>query len=156
MSQLALLMLLITGAPQTGAAGALPPRHPPLPPTVRPRSLLSPAERAAAPLTRDWLVGYWVWAGSMSHRALGAEDGICQADDATAILPDGTYRMGDGGGRWTFDGSRLTMLLEQVPSIQYMLLRLGDGGVARIRKTGPDEIGVRWSGAPEARFARCD
>ena len=59
MSQLTLLLLLLlAGAAQSDAAGAAPARRPPQPPTVRPHSLLSPAERAGAPLSREWLVGY--------------------------------------------------------------------------------------------------
>jgi hypothetical protein len=159
MSHLALSILLLTGVPPADAPAARPPRHP-LPrgfPMVRPQSLLAPAERAAAPLSRDWLVGYWVYATYASPGTPAEAARACRADGETAILADGTYRMGgDGRGRWALDGARLTMRLEQEPAIAYMQVRLGDGGLSRIRKTGPDEIAVRWSGLPEARFVRCD
>jgi hypothetical protein len=138
------LLLLITGAGQADAAGTPPPR-PPRPPgsnMVRPHSPLSPAERAAAPLSAQWLVGDWTMFG-------------CGPEPDTAIFPDGTYRMADGGGHWTLAGSRLTMRLERLPSVEIFGLRLGEGGVSRIRKIGPDEIAVRWPGAPESRFVRC-
>ena len=158
MGNLTLLMLLLAGAPPADAVAA-PPRHPRPPgfPMVRPQSLLSRAERAAAPLSRDWLVGYWVYAGYASPGTPRDVARACSADGETALLADGTYHMGgDGSGHWRLDGARLTMRLGQEPSIAYMQVRLGDGGVSRIRKTGPDEIGVRWRGGPESRFLRCD
>src|SRR5436190_11778652 len=151
-------MLLVAGGSQTGAADSPPSRHrrPPAIPMVRPQSLLSPAERAAAPLSREWLVGYWVYAGSTSGRWTMDRDQTCRTDGETAILPDGSYRIADGFGRWTLEGARIVMSLTEPPNIQYMQLRLGDGGVSRIRKLAPDEIGIRWRGAPEVRFIRCD
>ena len=124
---------------------------------VRPQSLLSPAERAAQPVSREWLVGDWAWAGSPSGR-LAPEDRarVCGPEPETALFADGTYRMGDGAGHWSLQGSRLTMRLEREPSIWPFQVRLGDPDVARIRKLGPDEIAIRWRGTPEARFVRCD
>ncbi len=119
-------------------------------PHIRPPGLLSPAERAGAPLSREWLVGYWVQPARLPDLDPCSEDGD------TALLPDGTYVMADGAGTWTFEGSRLTITVTREPTIRMMWLRLGDGGVARVRKLGPNEISVRWPGSAGIRFVRCD
>ncbi|HEY0014210.1 MAG TPA: hypothetical protein VGB79_15310 [Allosphingosinicella sp.] len=117
--------------------------------STRPRSLLAPPLRRTSPVTRQWLVGYWAY------------NGQCEDDSETALWPDGTYTMGQGGGRWSLVGSTLKMRLERLPGEEFMQVRLGDDGSSEIRKTGSDEMQVEWGGGLKAggagaRFVRCD
>jgi hypothetical protein len=110
----------------------------------RPVAPLTPAEREAGGLTRAWMVGYWAYEGN------------CRSRLETALWADGNYTMGDGGGRWSLSGNRLTIVEQRPPGIQFMRVRLGDPGPSTIRKLGADLIEVRWEGGGlPSRFVRC-
>ncbi len=120
-----------------------------LEPNARPRppELLTAEQRAASPITSEWLVGYWSL-------------GDCQSDHETALWPGGTYSMAAGPGRWKLSGSTLTMTMEKRPDIELMQVRLGGAGSPTLRKIGPDEMQVDWggglgAGGVDRRFFRC-
>ena len=93
--------------------------------------------------TRAWLVGSW------------APNGRCDALLETALRFDGSYRMGEGGGRWSLAGDRLTIVEEQPPGIQFMQVRLGDPGTSTLRRLGPDALEARPEGGPPSGYGRC-
>ena len=112
--------------------------------TPRPAPLLTGARREVSTLTREWLVGYW------------ALDGDCAFPLDTGLWPDGSYTMGEGGGRWTLSGDTLTIIQHRPPGIEFMRLRLGDPGRSRVRMASPDRILVDWEGAPSSTaFTLC-
>ena len=93
--------------------------------------------------SRLWLVGSW------------APEGRCDALLDTALRADGTYGMGDGGGRWSLVGDRLTISEARRPGIQLMQARLGDPGISILRRLGPDRLEARPEGGPPSAYGRC-
>lgn len=77
----------------------------------------------------------------------------------TTLRADGTFALGDGGGRWRLSGSTLTVTLERPPS-GGRNIELGEGGTAFVAMDGPDAIVVDYgweSGGYKMfiRYRRC-
>lgn len=90
------------------------------------------------------LTGHWV---------LGQD---CARRNGTSILPNGTYAMADGAGRWSLTGDVLTVVGERAPSVQYFGLRLGDPGIYRVRFIDQNKISVQSNNGRANFYQRCN
>jgi hypothetical protein len=101
-------------------------------------------EHRSLALTPQWLAGRWQ-----------TDDGDCSAGDTFLTFgPDGTYSFMAEAGRWSLQGSALTIEITQPGPDSDS--KPGDKHVSQVKPIGPNEAEIRFDeGQPPSRVFRC-
>jgi hypothetical protein len=101
-------------------------------------------EHRSLALTPQWLAGRWQ-----------TDDGDCGAGDTfLTFAPDGTYGFMEEAGRWTLQGSALT--IEITTPATDGGGQAGEKHTSQVKPIGPNEAEIQFAeGQPPSRVFRC-
>jgi hypothetical protein len=134
--------LLICSAALIGGCGSAGGQNQPVPPPSDVNAQNASAGQPAAAVSSQWLTGRW---------QAGSSD--CRAEETQfSFGADGRYALGAEQGRWSLNGSALTLEVTRAP----------DGGVtagerhtSEVAMISADEAELRTANIPPVRLHRC-
>lgn len=111
-----------------------------------------PAPGAAAPPSRDWLVGTWILIEREADRDLD----LCDSGLPITYRADGTYSLFEETGVWRLRGRRLTETATAATAAGDPAdVEIGRPYRSRIARVGPDEMRKRFADGARMTLLRC-
>ena len=134
--------LLICSAALAAGCGPAGGQDPAAPAQQADTEAQNAAAQAPAAVTAQWLAGRWQ-----------AGPGDCRAEETQfSFGADGRYALGAEQGRWSLEGSALTLEVTRAPDGG---VTAGERHISEIAMIGQDEAELRRDGIPPVRLHRC-